>query len=291
MESTVKFDLSSGTSQPQPYMIPVGEADDRRLDSLGCIFDSRSMDLIKELIIDRNKVRILDVGCGNGRFCRLFAQTFPKSEVVGIDLSQEQIDIARQRSLNGEFEKIQWHQCDVMNLSSLRQNYPEGFDIVRSRFVLSHLPDPIEAANQMRSMVRSGGILIFEEVSSTMRCECKGHEKAFEGFTKMTHLQAQLQHSHSNTAELLQAQFKFTLPLESKVHQFSVQSAEEKMVFRRGVELAIEKIHQMRQPQLFSHFGYTAPALWLEEMKTVECDPNISVTICNYTQLYAKTVP
>ena len=46
--------------------------------------------------------RLLDVGCGAGRFCRIARDR--GARVAGLDATREFIDIARERTPDGEFE-------------------------------------------------------------------------------------------------------------------------------------------------------------------------------------------
>lgn len=42
--------------------------------------------------------RVLDLGCGNGGKTRLVTEAYPDAEVVGVDLSAEALDAARERA-------------------------------------------------------------------------------------------------------------------------------------------------------------------------------------------------
>jgi len=44
--------------------------------------------LILEFFGDLNGKRVLDVGCGKGRFARVFAERYPQASIVGFDLAE-----------------------------------------------------------------------------------------------------------------------------------------------------------------------------------------------------------
>ncbi len=82
--------------------------------------------------------RVLDVGCGNGAVCGEFIRR--GCEVVGVDLSEQGIAIARATYPQGRFEVI---AADATILEQLNET---PFDIVVSTEVVEHLYAPREWA-------------------------------------------------------------------------------------------------------------------------------------------------
>jgi len=81
-----------------------------------------------------SNVRILDVGCGNGFTCGESLKH--DCQVVGVDLSQQGIEIARQAHPQGRFEVM---AADDKLLHLLGE---APFDIVASTEVIEHLYSP-----------------------------------------------------------------------------------------------------------------------------------------------------
>lgn len=73
--------------------------------------------------------RILDAGCGAGLpFTKYLSQMF---EVVGIDFSEKQIELAKKNVTTATF-----HQMDITNL-----DFPdESFDVIISYYAIIHIP-------------------------------------------------------------------------------------------------------------------------------------------------------
>lgn len=97
-------------------------------------------------------LRVLDVGCGNGAVCGEFIHR--GCRVVGIDLSQQGIEIARRAYPQGHFEV-----CGAG--PGLLQTLGEApFDLVVSTEVVEHLYAPREWAQGCFQALKPGGHLI-----------------------------------------------------------------------------------------------------------------------------------
>lgn len=96
--------------------------------------------------------RILDVGCGNGFTCGDFLKR--GCEVVGIDLSEQGITLARETYPQARFEIL---PADVNILAALNE---PPFDLVVSTEVVEHLYSPREWAGGCFAALKPGGRLI-----------------------------------------------------------------------------------------------------------------------------------
>lgn len=80
---------------------------------------------------------ILDVGCGGGHFTILLAKQYPKTKVVGVDISIEAIEFAHERSHEAALNNVTFDHSSSDSLS-----YPQkSFDIVTATLVCHHLTD------------------------------------------------------------------------------------------------------------------------------------------------------
>ncbi|MDN5769889.1 MAG: methyltransferase domain-containing protein [Microlunatus sp.] len=101
---------------------------------------------------------VLDVGCGTGPTTVAAAQAVGRQgRVVGIDLSPQMIDTARERSgVDGpDAGALEWRVADA-------QTYgfgAEAFDAVISRFGLMFFSDPVAAFANLAQATRPGGRL------------------------------------------------------------------------------------------------------------------------------------
>lgn len=111
---------------------------------------------IEKLLPNKEKLNILDVGCGTGYFEVILGRCGHK--VTGIDLTQEMIDRANEMIGLYNLDKgtVKAITGDAENLSF----EDETFDVVISRNLTWTLPHPIDAYSQWMRVLKKGGVLI-----------------------------------------------------------------------------------------------------------------------------------
>lgn len=98
---------------------------------------------------------ILDVGCGPGNITADLATRVKDASVVGIDLAESVLAIARRDHLPSANGNLSFEVGDVYRL-----NFADGsFDVVYAHQVLQHLSDPIGALRETRRVLKVGGLL------------------------------------------------------------------------------------------------------------------------------------
>jgi len=101
-------------------------------------------------LIPGNKLKILDAGCGNGFLANQLASR--GHQVVGIDLSEDGILLAKNNYFNIHFEKRSIYE-DLHDLGT-------DFDLIISSEVIEHLYYPQKFLNNIWSILRPEGYLI-----------------------------------------------------------------------------------------------------------------------------------
>jgi SAM-dependent methyltransferase len=92
--------------------------------------------------------RVLEAGCGAGRFTRILAEA--GARLVTFDYSSA-VDACREN--NGRFSNAVFLQCDIFDMPFL----PGVFDYVFCHGVLQHTPDPKGAFMALSRLVAPGG--------------------------------------------------------------------------------------------------------------------------------------
>jgi SAM-dependent methyltransferase len=102
----------------------------------------------------------LDIGCGGGDVTFDLARAVgPQGRVVGVDLDEVELDLARLEAQSHGLSNVVFERQDVT------QWEPQGpFDVVYSRFLLTHLPDPAALVATVRRHLRPGGVFIVEDI-------------------------------------------------------------------------------------------------------------------------------
>jgi SAM-dependent methyltransferase len=140
------------------YVLATGEAAANRLRILHEVYGPGTRRLLDEAGI-RPGMRVADLGCGVGMVTALLAECVgPRGQVVGIDYSPDQLAEARRR-LQPKYTNVSFVEASAMDT----RLPPESFDLVYSRFLLIHLPDPDRALREMRALLKPGGILVCED--------------------------------------------------------------------------------------------------------------------------------
>jgi len=95
---------------------------------------------------------ILEVGVGTG----LTLERYPSSaSVIGIDISKEMLQIARERA-----EKLQGRSIHLAAMNAEAMDFPDGsFDCVAIPYVLSVTPNPERLVAEIRRVCRKDGTI------------------------------------------------------------------------------------------------------------------------------------
>ncbi|WP_374089293.1 bifunctional 2-polyprenyl-6-hydroxyphenol methylase/3-demethylubiquinol 3-O-methyltransferase UbiG [Methylomicrobium lacus] len=103
--------------------------------------------------------RIVDVGCGGGILTEGLAKE--GAEALGIDLSEELIDIADLHGLESGV-RAQYRKISAEDLAAQQ---PAGFDHVTCMEMLEHVPDPGAIINACAALVKPGGMVFFSTLN------------------------------------------------------------------------------------------------------------------------------
>jgi ubiquinone/menaquinone biosynthesis C-methylase UbiE len=112
-------------------------------------------DVLVEHIAKRKAQRVLDVGCGTGSTTLGAArQLGPKGAVVGVDISEPMIALAKQRA-RSESSPARFICADAQTYAFDEQS----FDLVISRFGVMFFDDSVRAFANLRRATAKGGEL------------------------------------------------------------------------------------------------------------------------------------
>jgi 2-polyprenyl-6-hydroxyphenyl methylase/3-demethylubiquinone-9 3-methyltransferase len=103
--------------------------------------------------------RVLDVGCGGGILSE--SMYFKGAEVVGIDLGEKALNVAKLHQLESG-AKVTYQYISVEQLAF---EQPASFDVVTCMEMLEHVPDPTAIVAACAKLVKPGGSVFFSTIN------------------------------------------------------------------------------------------------------------------------------
>jgi SAM-dependent methyltransferase len=120
--------------------------------------------------------RILDAGCGNGRYTKLIVRwADPDAFIAAFDLSQRMLKRARRRRHAARVSHVAADLTKIPFASGL-------FDAVVCGYVLEHLPDPRPGLSELARVLRPGGkllLLVTEDTFTGSMCSRMWHCRTY----------------------------------------------------------------------------------------------------------------
>ena len=111
--------------------------------------------LRNQKILDTEGKYILDSGCGTGYKALALAAANPGAKIVGVDISEEAIELAKIRLARYGFNDAEFYAMALEDLPELGIE----FDYINCDEVLYLLPDPIAGLQAMRSVLKPDGVM------------------------------------------------------------------------------------------------------------------------------------
>jgi demethylmenaquinone methyltransferase/2-methoxy-6-polyprenyl-1,4-benzoquinol methylase len=119
-------------------------------------FDRRWKKEMLEMIPAGAK-RILDQACGTGNFTFMLARWFPRSRIIGLDLLEEYLALARKKSADLKIDNVQFFQGRAEEI-----RLKPGFDCITSCY-LAKYAEMEELVANIKGLLLEGGRLIMQD--------------------------------------------------------------------------------------------------------------------------------
>jgi arsenite methyltransferase len=130
--------------------------------------------------------RVLDLGSGSGQDAYVLAQLVgPEGEVIGVDMTPEQLAIARDhQDWHAEkfgFSNVRFIEGDIENLEALALP-PASFDVIISNCVINLVADKAKVFRSAHGLLKPGGEFYFSDVYADRRLsEALRHDPVAQG--------------------------------------------------------------------------------------------------------------
>lgn len=141
------------------YVIRGGVEGRNRLRMLSRVMWPSTRDLLQRAGL-RQGMACLDIGCGGGDVsCELARLVGPSGKVVGMDIDEIKIGIARAEAAALGISNLEFRACNLCETEPAAE-----FDFVYARFLLTHLPHPCALVGKIFQALRPGGTFAVADI-------------------------------------------------------------------------------------------------------------------------------
>jgi ubiquinone/menaquinone biosynthesis C-methylase UbiE len=124
-------------------------------------FEQRQINLVDHCISefrDFSSRTLLEVGCGNGANCKYISDLDQSVNVIGIDLNEENLEIAREKH---HADNIQFFVDDAQQLNSIEDQSIDNLVCIESAL---HYPDKHSFFTQIKRVLKPGGQFVIADI-------------------------------------------------------------------------------------------------------------------------------
>jgi SAM-dependent methyltransferase len=132
--------------------------------------------LRNQTVVSNENRLILDAGCGSGYKALILAEANPGAKIVGIDISEQSLKLARERMKYHGVTNIEFYLLSIYELPDLGLE----FDCINCDELLYLFPEPAVALKAMKSVLKPQGIIRSNLHSSLQRLNYFRAQKLFQ---------------------------------------------------------------------------------------------------------------
>lgn len=155
----------------------------KQYDQLAAVYDLRwksyianTLSFLKTWAEISQTDTILDVACGTGEFERLLLSEYSSQQIVGVDISDKMLAIAKQKC--SAYPQVSFQIASASNLPFDNDN----FDVIVSANSFHYFDDPLAALKEMRRVLKPDGkVIILDWCRDYLTCKiCDAILKIFD---------------------------------------------------------------------------------------------------------------
>lgn len=221
----------------------------------------------------KQKVRILDAGCGTGVGTEYLAHLNPEAEVVAIDLSSGALAVAQERCQRSGADRVQFHNLSLYDVEQVAGE----FDLINCVGVLHHLPDPIRGLKALAQKLAPGGLMHIFVYGELGRWEIKLMQQA------IALLQGDQRGDYQDGVKVGRQLFA-SLPAENRLvkreqQRWSLENQRDECfadmyVHPQEIDYTIESLFELIDAAELEFIGFSNPRTW-ELERLIGSDPGL----------------
>jgi len=110
-------------------------------------------------------IRVLDVGCGGGRILLRLAEAYPHSRFVGMDLSPQAIQAARDEALEKGLTNLDFAAVDLSNFDQTAE--PEFYDFITTFDAIHDQAKPLSVLQGIHRALKANGVYLMQDIKGS----------------------------------------------------------------------------------------------------------------------------
>ncbi|WP_330633319.1 class I SAM-dependent methyltransferase [Halocatena halophila] len=174
-------------SEPSDHKDVVREEFTKQADAYAANSILTDSEKVKRLVQATNahpEAQVLEVATGPGHVAFEFAKV--SDEVVGIDITEAPLEIARKKKQERDIENIHFQKGDGEDIP-----FPENtFDIVACRLALHHVEAPSNVVKEMSRVCRPEGTVAIDDIVVSEYSKRGKYQNKFERLRDPSHVRA-----------------------------------------------------------------------------------------------------
>ena len=135
------------------------------------IFDSKLTNQILPLIPEINNrlndgIKVLDIGCGQGRAVNLMGKAFSRSKFTGCDISHEGILSAKEEAKNLGLTNVRFEIKDALLVEELGK-----FDLITAFDTIHDQAQPTKVLKAINASLNNDGFFLMQDIAASSKVE------------------------------------------------------------------------------------------------------------------------
>lgn len=263
------------------YILQTGERGRERLEILNDLVNHGFLSFVQQSGL-KEGMRVLDIGCGMGILaCEIAKLVGPTGRVLGIDISQEQIDQSRLLAEREKISNVAFRQMSAYDIGTLK----EEFDLIYTRYILMHIKDPQSVVKSALALLAKEGVMICDERGDNNDAFfCEPQNNGYDAWVNGNKFQMRVQGSDNTFGMKLHRIFQ-ELGYTSSLCTFyspCLVTKREKKILRLAFEETAEKV--------IAEKLYTAEELQtiMKQLRAFEVDDRYFAQYCRFVRIAAK---
>lgn len=209
--------------------------------------DPEKIDSLIQATDASSGTRLLEVATGPGHVAFGFAEEC--DQVVGIDITETQLEIAKGKKEERDVDNIHFEKGDAENLPYENNS----FDVVVCRLAFHHFEDPPLVIEEMARVCRPNGTIAVDDIIVSEFSERASYQNTFEGLRDPSHVRALA------LSEIIALFSQSKIEVMDVISGVNVQEVEQWLSLAKTPKSAADEVRQIIEEDAHNDLSGTRP--------------------------------